>query len=100
MVMLYHQPVNSTLQRPAAERATRLPYRRLIDFQRHSLGIDAHQQVEFTVNATQLGLTNSNGDTMLYAGIHTLLLSRGNGRDVALNVSVEIEAPLLIDTLS
>ena len=46
-----------------------------------------------------LGLVDSEGSTYLYAGGHRLVASRGHGAELSQAVTVQLDAPALIDTL-
>lgn len=90
--MLYHAPTRN-VSRPTAEHALRLPFRRLLDFRRVSLGRGASAEVRFRVNATALGLVDSNGDTVLYGGVHSLVASRGHGEELSATVLATPSSP-------
>jgi len=92
--MIYHVPTH--VQRPASE-TVRLPHKRLVDFRRVSLDNMEICNLEFVVNASSLGLIDSNGNTMLYAGTHQLWADRGHGE--ALTVNVTVAKTISIDTL-
>ena len=61
VVMVYHIPV--AVQRPTQESELRLPHRRLLDFERVSLGAGSEATVVFSINASALGLVDSEGNT-------------------------------------
>ena len=110
VLMLYHIPGND-LRRPSQEAVLRMPHRRLLDFERISLSAHAGiKTLQFQVNATSLGLVDSEGNTYLYAGSHQLRVDTSpdsvaahNGGSVnclTMNVTVDLKnGPLLIDTL-
>lgn len=111
VLMLYHVP-GRDLKRPPQERSLRLPHRRLIDFERVSLGAgQARHAIEFQINATSLGLVDTEGNTYLYAGSHQLRvdtspdsatahMSGGSVNSLTMSVTVGLaDGPLLIDTL-
>ena len=99
VVMLFHEP-DLNVTRPASE-TVRLPARRLVDFARAgSLAAGAATALHFALNAsTALGLVDSEGSTYLYAGGHRLVSSRGHGAELSQAVTVQLDAPALIDTL-
>eukprot|EP01052_Picozoa_sp_SAG31_P012278 SAG31_NODE_715_length_12634_cov_5.289190_2_plen_123_part_00 len=106
VVMLYHVPRGSgsgsdDLKRPAQEVSLRLPHRRLLDFQRVSLNAHQRDILRFQVNASSLGLVDSEGNTYLYEGEHRLRIDNGpHASSLTMNVTVDlVNGPLLIDAL-
>ena len=75
-----------------------LPAKRLVAFERRALGAGASTRVRLEVSARQLGLVDEAGDTALFPGEHALVVSRGHGDSLALNVSVRAAAPLVIES--
>ena len=99
VVMLYHTPT-ADVDRPPSQTALPLPHRRLLDFDRLALGAGTNAVVTFRVNATALGLVDTEGNTYLYAGDHNLVVDRGHGDTLTLKVKVAVPgAPLLLDTM-
>ena len=67
VVMVYHVP--GKLERPAYEAgALQLPQRRLLDFARVSLPKQGQASLTFHVNASSLGLVDTEGNTCLFRG--------------------------------
>lgn len=96
VVMLYHVP------EPAMGKAAgvRAPIRRLIDFQRITIPHGIGGELHFVVNASALGLVDVMGNSVLYPGVHGLVLECGkHSGALMVNVSVTSPQPLLIDTL-
>lgn len=110
VLMLYHVPGRG-LKRPPQEASLRLPHRRLLDFARVSLGpLQAGHAVQFKINATSLGLVDSEGNSYLYPGLHQLRVDTspesaavhngGTVNSLTMNVTVDLaDGPILIDTL-
>ena len=100
VVMLYHVPSKS-IQRPPQEARLPLPHRKLLDFHRVTLAPASSAPLLFSLNASSLGLVDSEGNTYLYPGVHELRVDRGPGTvdALVLNVRVEAPGPILIDTL-
>ena len=114
VVMLYHSPDPATVG-SRTDKGIWLPARRLVDFERTPmLAPAATTTLHFRVNATQLGLVDTKGDTVLYAGVHTITLDRGvrsdmlgapgASADALLQVDAVVQLPggaanLLLDTL-
>lgn len=65
-----------------------VPIKQLVAFERLSLAAGASANVTFSLGATQLQLTNTAGDKVVYPGQHQFIFSRGIGTDVAFNVTV------------
>jgi len=86
--MLYHKPGHVT--HPASE-CVRLPTSKLIGFQRVTLAQNTTAELQFTVDATPLGLVDSDGSTVLYSGKRSLIIS---GRTVELEVIVNVDLPV------
>lgn len=110
VLMLYHVP-GRDLKRPPQETSLRLPHRRLLDFVRVSLGpAQVAHALQFKINATSLGLVDSEGNTYLYAGLHQLRVDTspdsaaahngGTVNSLTIDVTVDLaDGPMLIDTL-
>ena len=62
-------------------------------------GAQNYRQSDSSGAASSLGLVDSEGSTYLYAGGHRLVASRGHGAELSLAVTVQLDAPVLIDTL-
>ena len=56
-----------------------VPNRRLVGYRRVNLAAGAHTVVAFNVTAEELSLVDSNGDTQLFRGTHTLRVWHGTG---------------------
>jgi hypothetical protein len=95
VVMLFH-----TADAVATTGVTPKPKRRLIGFERVHVRIGMVMSVNFTVGASDLSLVTSVGDTMLFPGMHGLVVSTG---DAALgsiaNVSVDLPSAVVLDSL-
>jgi hypothetical protein len=65
-----------------------LPAKRLVDFERTTVGVGGSAQVSFEIEAAALALTTADGSRRLYTGTHDLIFSRGNGADVTVPVTV------------
>lgn len=110
VLMLYHVPGHD-LKRPLQEASLRLPHRRLLNFARVFVSpAQAGHEYQFQINASSLGLVDSEGNTYLYAGSHQLRVDTGpdyastHGGVIAncltMNVTVDlVDGPVLIDTL-
>ena len=99
VVMLYHVP-SVNVDRPGSQATLPLPHRRLLDFSRVTVGAGATGDVTFSVNVTALGLVDTEGNTYLYAGNHSLVVDRGHGDTLTLKAKVAVPgAPLLLDTM-
>lgn len=94
VVMLFHSP-GEVVAPPGLP----LPKRRLVRFERLGIPRGASRVVTFTVSAAELGLVDFSGDTVLYPGPHLLYADRGHGPALSLNVSVQIAAPVMIESL-
>jgi len=92
VVFIFHQPLHVEVSSP-------LPAKQLISFERCNLGRGTSTQVTFTVSASELGLVDDMGNTNLYPGLHVLHVSRGHGKVLSQNVTVQVSEPLLIETL-
>ena len=55
----------------------------------------------FSLNASSLGLVDTEGNTYLYPGTHELRVDRGPTTADALRLTVHVDAagPILVDTL-
>ena len=84
VVFLYQQPMENV--RKFADHA--LPIKRLIGFERLSVGAGSATNVSFVVSKEMLKLASSDGSKVLYKGSYTMLLSRGHGEDVGFEVQI------------
>ena len=100
VVMLYHVP-SASVQRPPQEALLPLPHRKLLDFRRVALARSASATTVFSLNASSLGLVDTEGNTYLYPGTHELRVDRGPTTADALRLTVHVDAaePILVDTL-
>jgi beta-glucosidase-like glycosyl hydrolase len=107
VVMLYHAPAgpqsNLTMVPPTT---FPLPKRRLVGFTRLTIAPSAmditstRTIVDFNISGADLGLTDINGDTVLYPGRHVILVDCGDGSGIVQrNVSVDVPAPVLVESL-
>ena len=55
-----------------------VPKKKLVEFERVSLGVGEEKTVDFTIDAERLGLTTTAGDLTTYAGKYSLMVSNGN----------------------
>ena len=102
VAMLYHVPSKSIQRPPQEEARLPLPHRKLLDFHRVTLAPAASSApLLFSLNASSLGLVDSEGNTYLYPGVHELRVNRGPGTvdELALSVRVKAPGPILVDTL-
>ena len=100
VAMLYHVP-SAGLKRPLQEMRLPLPHRKLLDFHRVTLALAGSAPLLFSLNASSLGLVDTEGNTYLYPGVHELRVDRGPDTADALVLSVRVKAagPILVDTL-
>jgi beta-glucosidase-like glycosyl hydrolase len=86
VLQVYHRAssgLRSQLTHPA-------PIRALVGFQRSSVSAaPGYKAVKMTVPLERLVLTNNNGDKVLYAGTHELLVTNGVQEDIVFSVNVE-----------
>ena len=89
--MCFHMQVYDSLSaaiRTTVAKAHPVPAKRLVDFERVSIVAGGSATVHFEIKKTQLALTAADGGQKLYAGVHELLFSRGNGEDQKVSVTV------------
>jgi hypothetical protein len=84
VVMAYHQAGDDV--RAAAHHP--VPLRALVQFERVSLDARATATVRFRLTSDDLMLVDERGDDRLYHGHHTLVFSRGHGKEVAVEIVV------------
>ena len=72
-----------------------------MDFHRVALAPASSAPLLFSLNASSLGLVDSEGNTYLYPGVHELRVDRGPDTTDALVLTVRVKAPgpILVDTL-
>ena len=85
VVQLYHR-VSDAIRRAADHP---IPLRKLVEFERVSLGKGASTSVQFSLPRQRLAVTNGAGDYVLYKGWHTIVFSRGTGNDTSVDVRID-----------
>lgn len=85
MVMVFHR-VGSKIREAATHP---VPLKRLVEFERVRLNPGDDTTISFAVTFDRLGLTNSDGDYVIYEGAHELVFSTGGKGDVVLPVVVK-----------
>merc|ERR1712232_928384 len=89
VVFIFHQPL-------VVDAKGSLPTKQLIAFERATLAKSASTQISFTISASQLGLVDNSGSTLLFPGLHALLVSRGHGAVLSCSVTVQGQVPIMI----
>jgi hypothetical protein len=82
--MVYHAA--GSAMRAAATHP--VPLKNLVEFSRVTLAPSAEVSVNFELTETAFSLTDDAGDKTLYKGERTIIISRGNGVDVVLSVTL------------
>ena len=65
-----------------------VPQKKLVEFGRVRLSAGASTVLSFSVPTRRMGLTNADGDYVLYAGAYDVIFSTGAAADVALPLSI------------
>ena len=73
-----------------------VPNKELIGFDRVTLAPGASTVVHFNVTAAKLTTVDEFGTRAVLPGVHTLLMSRGHGEVLSLDVAVTVESDRLV----
>ena len=92
VVLLFLKPKAHTIP-SLRDTGTPVVITSLMDFERVHLKPGASSQVTFTVNATALGLVDSDGHTSLHPGAYDIVFSRGCVGCEELTAEVAVDAP-------
>eukprot|EP00041_Stephanoeca_diplocostata_P032968 m.1075677 g.1075677 ORF g.1075677 m.1075677 type:complete len:179 (+) comp24243_c0_seq4:230-766(+) len=68
-----------------------VPFKRLVEFERVGplAAGTSSASVTFSVPVSRFGLVTNSGDTKVYPGVHTLIVSRGFGREVNATIALK-----------
>ena len=87
--MVYHS-VGDAIRRQIGG-AFPVPLRRLVEFERVTLGAGDLTKLHFSIPVASLAITNAAGAAASYPGEHWLIFSRGNGREVRVSISLRAD---------